>query len=415
MAAPSLHRTLTRQWVGFTFAVTFLLLIMGAVGLYSLEDHFFNRRLRDTARSITHLAPPPRLPSGFSAFLPRELPDALGSRLRHRRPGAIVEFWTPEGRYIHALWSQTPSGEAYALVHDVTDELTVNAGLRRYGVFMVATLAAFLGGAWVLARTFAQRLRRQFESLVAHLQQSETPEALAAYAERTSVAEFQWMALHSATAWKGKLEALAQERETLAYLAHELASPLQSARAAMDTLEAPTAEVPAWGRLRRAIARLERVNRSIRWLESGTESRTEATAALRPLVEALVLEFQPMAQRRNRDLRLEVVGDGPWAVPQEVLETLVANLLLNALQHGVGTEVYLRLTPTEIRVQNAVDPNLASSSSRLGLRIVGRWVERFALRLETEQRNGLFEARVWAPPGPTCSADTARPLGRGRR
>lgn len=397
MKRRSLKQVLARQWIGFALALSCLLGAFSLLALYILEDHFLDEKLRRVADGIASLARLPTLPAEFSAYPASALPEDIAARLAGKSSGATAEFWRSDGRYVHALRARTPAGEPYALVYDVTEELTVNQALARYWAYVLGLAGLFALSAYVLARAFVTRLSRGVGGLVEQVRASEAPAALHAYAEAEPIAEFAELARRNAEAWEGKLDALARERETLAFLAHELRTPLQSARASLALLEEQGADAPAWARLTRAVARLERASQSVFWLSGEPAVAMAEPLALVSLLAELVTEFRPLAERKGSLLVLEGTEAPTWALPPAVAETLLANLLLNAVQHGAPGTIRLALSAEGVSLWNPVEPDGSAGGTGLGLQIVARLAEKFGLAVQVlDGGPGRFGVRIAA-------------------
>lgn len=400
MQKRSLGQTLTRQWMLFAITLSLLFASLSLLALYILEDHFLDGKLRNAARSVQTIASS-ALPAGFVLYTETNLPADLQARFAGRSEGAHSEFRRDNGRYVHALRARSAAGENFLLVYDVTDEMTVSKALARYWLYALLLVLLFALLARVMARFFMMRWSDSASRLVQQIRDSQTPQALHAYARQEPVQEFAELARHNADAWQDKLDALARERELLAFLAHELRTPLQSARATLELLEPNHAFHAAWARLARAITRLERVSHSIRWLSAESASTDSASAqhaaiaehpaectlaplAISPLLDELLLELQPLAERKGVAMIVQRDGAPHWRVPTEVAETLLANLLLNALQHGDDGPIVITLAEGQLTIRNGVVAGGTPAGAGLGLVIVQRWAARFGLQINRD-------------------------------
>src|SRR5690606_37219958 len=131
------------------------------------------------------------------------------------------------------------------------------------------------------------------------------------------------------------------EQQTLAYLAHEMRTPLQSARTTLVQLEAGNVRAELLMRLRRALDRLVRATDGVLWLTSRTDPRSQTTV-LPELLQGLVESLQPLALARHQQIRLEIRAEQPWPGPEAALASVLGNLLLKAIQHGGAGEILIR-------------------------------------------------------------------------
>jgi len=390
----SLRRVLAAQWIGFTLALAALFVVLTVLLLYVLEDSFIDRRLRDTAARIERLDELPALPDRYSVHPEARLPAELRVRLRDASIGAIREFRRGDGRYVHVLWTRTADGTAYALVYDATDDLTVNAGIARAWPYLLPLFALLALAAYALARRFTGRVARKASHLLEQLRSAPDPAALRHYADAEAIREFSELARLSADAWDARLAALERERTTLAFLAHELRTPLQSARTSLALLEDDRGNVAAFARLQRALARLTRASNSLLWLASGAAPAAGETTAMAELLGELVAEFQPLAAAREQRFALHVAEGSLWPLRRDAAETLFANLLLNAVQHGSAGVVRIEIEADAVQIHNPCAEPGEGGGFGLGLQIVQRLAERCGLRLRIDSDVGGRTVRV---------------------
>lgn len=377
----SLRRMLARHWIAFGLVLFAAFSAMAVLLLYMLEDSFIDRRLNEVGGGITDLSAP-TLPARFALYPSASATADIRARTRHMRTGSVREFRLPDRRYVHVLSGRTPAGEEFLLVHDVSDQLTVNTVLARAWPWLLGIAALLALVAWAMARAFTRSVSQQAADLVAHVAGQGDPVQLRAFARTTPVYEFGELARHLADAWDARLQALANERETLAFLGHELRTPLQSARTSLALLDAQRDHGPAWQRLDRALSRLTRASASVLWLSAAAPDQEQsAPCPLQPLLAALVDEFAPLASSRGQKLVLRTHDPGAWPLPVEVAETVLANLLLNAIQHGGPGEIEIGLHRSRLTVRNAAGP-ASGDGAGLGLRLVERILSRsgYALR-----------------------------------
>lgn len=407
MRRHSLRQALARQWMAFAAVLSLACAAIALLLLFVLEDSFIDRRLQAAASRVADpAAAQGALPTGFQVLSWDALPEDLHARLADRRVGAIVEFRRADGRYVHALSARTTGGRPFVLVYDATDELTVGPGLSGGLAYALALLALSLLCAWALARAFVARASRRARELLRQVSASPDPQHLDALAAREPVREFGELLRLHADVWRGQQAAVERERETLAFLAHELRTPLQSARTSLALLEEAPAHAPALARLRRALGRLTRAGSAILWLGSdAAPARERFNVATR--LAALAEDLQPLADARGQSIELRVSPGLYWEAPWDVVETLLANLLLNAVQHGGEGAIVLAADDdglvlcNPLPAQEPVDgPSGSSGPSGFGLGL--RIVERLATRI------GWEVASIAQADGMRCEVRRAR-------
>lgn len=394
----SLARVLMRQWIAFGLALFAVFAAMAVLVLFLLEDSFIDTRLREVADSVVDVGAA-ALPHRFSVQPVDQAEIELRQVMQGLDRGAIRELRLADGRYVHVLSGRTPAGDDYLLAYDVSDQLRVNAAIARAWPWlagMAALLVLLAGG---LARAFAARIGRQARALVEQIANGPDVDSLRAAADGQSILEFGQLARLAAEAWQSRLQALDSERETLAFLGHELRTPLQSARTSLALLEDDSGNAAAWQRLRRSHSRLARASHSVLWLARQGAPALAAPCEVPALVRQLLEEFAPLAAGNDQQLRSEAPAGLTWALPADVAETVLANLLLNAIQHGGPGVVQLLADDRGLTVLNppGVDQPLAGFG--LGLRLSQRLLERFGWRLQQDRPAGQDVATRMLGPG----------------
>jgi signal transduction histidine kinase len=365
-----LRGVLARQWIAFTLLLFAGFAAMALLGLFVLEDSFIDQRLRGVAADL----PASGLPERFALHPAASAPEPLRARMRGAPPGAIREFRLDDGRYLHVLATRSRDGHAVLLAYDVTDQLRVNAALRGAWPWLLLMAAVLALCAWALASAFATRVSRQAGALLARVADTPDPARLRELADATPIHEFSELARLQAQAWEARLAVLEAERETLAFLGHELRTPLQSARTSLALLQDDPANTGAWSRLQRAVDRLARASNGVLWFASDTATAPDDGCAVRPLVDALAAELAPMAAARGQDI--VVRGQARWPLPGEVAETVLANLLLNAIQHGGAGRIDIAIDERGLELANPVAGH-ATGGFGIGLQVVQRLLGRF--------------------------------------
>lgn len=395
----SLGQVLGRQWIAFGLL---LLVAAGAMALllmFLLEDGFIDHQLRGVAAGVVDLASAP-MPERFELHALADAPPTWRALFDGRRPGAVSEFRHDDGRYLHVLKGRTPAGEDFLLAYDVSDQLRVNRALARAWPWLLAMAGILSLLAWGLANLFVRRISRRAQHLVERIAAGESPAGLDDHAREEPIAEFSELAQLAARAWQSRLQAVERERETLAFLAHELRTPLQSARTSLALLGADRGDERAWSRLRRSQDRLARASHAILWLASDAPVPAVASCEPARLVADLVDEFTPLAQARGQVLRVDVEEEATWGLPPEVAESVLANGLLNAIQHGGAGEVWLRADASGLWLSNPPAEAGGGAGFGFGLSLSERLLGRFGWSLSREERDRRVGLRI-APPAQT--------------
>lgn len=376
MKPRSLKRVLGLQWALFGGALLLGLCTLAAVALYVLEDSFIDARLLAAERALAGEREP--LPQ-VQLWRLDAFPQAKRERLAALKPGALREFRLDQDRYVHLRALAADAEGPRYLVFDAQEEMRVSEALWRAApVLAVLLVILLLHAAW-LARRFVGRIEGAAGGLLQALEREPSALSLRSAADTQPVAEFQRFGHALADALEARLAALKREEETLRFLAHELRTPLQSARLSLEAL-AGQVEGAAEARLRRALQRLERASAAVLWL--GESTPVAEALDVKPFLVALTEEFAPLAARRGQHIVL--AGDaGPrWALPPAGIEAVLANLLTNAIQHGAPGPIDISLCAERISFRNATREGDSHSGFGLGLELARRLLAKIEWTLD---------------------------------
>ena len=405
MKAVSLRRLLTLQWIGF---VASLLLAMGAAGvvaLYVLEDSFIDRRLVAAERTMTRTGSPP---PPVRLLRPADLPASLQAGLADLTPGALREYRLADGRYLHLRTLPHDARGPRLLAIEAQDELRVSQALLDAAPTLLGLLVLILLLAAWMARRFVTRVERALAGLLPAVDGAPDAAALRQHASGQPVQEFQRFGHALADALEARLAAVQREADTLRFLAHELRTPLQSARLALSNLAPDTDASPARARLQRSLQRLERASAAVLWL--GEHTPAVAPTAVAPTARSLVEEFAPLAAQRRQKIECVLQDSPSWALPVAAIEAVLGNLLLNALQHGAPGAIRLHLTRCSLVVENALSAGADERMDEqvdadgggfgLGLELARRLLARIGWTLQAGHSAGRFVVRLQSPQTP---------------
>lgn len=400
----SLARVLAGQWIVFGLSLLAGFALVSLLLLYMLEDAFIDRQLREASRTVAEAPQAASLSSRFEWVRDDAAPPMLRQRMHGLRDGAIREFRLDDGRYVHVMASRDGEGQRVLVSYDVSDQLNVNAALAQGWPWLLLACAALALMAYVLARRFVGGVSRQAADLLARVVDADGPAQLQALAATQEIREFSELARLSAEAWESRLSALKRERETLAFLAHELRTPLQSARTSLALLNADRGNAQAWQRLQRAQDRLARASHAALWLGTAGPSSAGAGCGVAPVLASLMAEFEPLAEAKLQHFVPAIAAQVHWPMPEEVVETVLANLLLNAIQHGGPGGIAVRLEEGGLRLSNPRADAAAESGFGLGQALVQRLLERFgwALRLEDGDEHVAWVLPAGVDPAARC-------------
>ncbi|MFC0682586.1 sensor histidine kinase [Lysobacter korlensis] len=399
MSARSLKSLLIRQWMLFATCIAVLFASAGLLLLFLLEDSFIDRQLKAAARSVAAAAPAmTRLPPEFSVYPASRVPLDIHAQLPFAQVGRPFEMRRADRRYVHVLLVDTPTRGRLAVVYDVTDQLTVTPRLGTGLLIVLGLTALTLLAAAVLARAFVGRLARRAEHLVEDVRRTPHPGHLRELSEAQEILEFQRLLGLHADVWEAQLTAVESERQTLAYLGHELRTPLQSAQTSLALLAEQRDDCAAFERLQRALARLTRASRAALWLATDRAPDLSTTTALLPLVRRLANELAPLAAQTGQVIDVDMSSSLATGGPDEIAETIVANVLLNAIQHGGAGPVVIHGDAGELTITNVRRHDAERGGFGFGLQIVRRLGQRIGWSIDVVQADGSMTVRILLDP-----------------
>lgn len=386
MSRHSLRRVLAVQWALYTAVLLLGMGSIAAVALYVLEDSFIDARLIEAERALAgERAPLPQIELWRIA----DFPEHQRARLAALAPGGVREFRLDASRYVHVRALPTDASGPRLLVYDVQDEMRVNEGFARAAPLLALLAALLLAVAAWLARHNATRIERAAGGLLGALADGSEPRALRAAADAQPVAEFQRLGHALADALDARLAALRREEDTLRFIAHELRTPLQSAKLAAAALPGDT---PAHPRLARALQRLERASRAVLWL--GESAPADERADIGAIARTLADEFAPLAAQRRQAIACTVLADLSWPMPGAAAEALLSNLLLNAIQHGSPGTIETTVNADAVVVTNAYTADDRQPGHGLGLELARRIATRIGWALSVTALDGRHVVHV---------------------
>jgi signal transduction histidine kinase len=175
-----------------------------------------------------------------------------------------------------------------------------------------------------------------------------------------------------AKVWESQLHAVENERQALAHLGHEMRTPLQSAKTSLALLADQLDGTAAFERLRRAVARLVRASNAALWLATDRIPDWSTQVPALALVRDLVQELRPIAQLAGQTIEIDVSNEVHFHAPPEIAETILANLLLNTIQHGAPGRVGIYGRDDVLTITNFTESEGGSAGFGLGLEIARR-------------------------------------------
>lgn len=422
-----MKRRLHRRWMAalavFTLGVTLLFGLFSMAFVYTVEDRFLERVLRqEAARQQAHWQAEGRyreptvegvsLVTSVDALPPDLAPTMRAEPKRREVPGT-------EGRHYHLLPLRAEAGPPW-LVTEVSQQLIVRpirqellGWLAGWGL---ATLAAALLLAWWLAR----RVTAPLETLARRVTAAEPGQLPDGVAQGLGDDEVGAVG-RAFDALLARTRAFVEREQAFTRDAsHELRTPLAVLRLSIERLQADAGTPEP---LRHSLAGMHAatllMEQTVQTLLLMARERTDAAAptgpvALLPLAEQWVLAHADWLSRQPLRLELALGRQDRLALPAPVLQLALASLLANAFAHGTpGGVVHLAWRDSALCVSNpsaepppadATEPyakGAQSTGSGLGLSILQRLLAVHGAQLALVHEAGVTRAEVRAGRGPS--------------
>ncbi len=376
MPAHSLKSLLVRRWMAFAACVAMLFAVAGLLLLFLLEDSFIDRQLGAAARSVAASSPGAlSLPAEFSVYPSAEVPLDIHARLPFAKTGEPFEMRRANHRHVHVQVVDTHDRGQLVVVYDVTDQLAVTPHLGVGLLSLACLIAMALLTAAAIARAFVARVTGQASQLIEEVRGTTDPDRIRQLAHEQDVLELRQLLNLHADVREAQLATLENERQLLAHLAHELRTPLQSAQTSLAVLHANRTDEVAYARVSRAVSRLSRSAQAVLWLATDRMPDPMPVQPILPLLRSLVDELEPLARSAGRTITIDLPEEVMFHGPVEIAEAILANLLLNAVQHGAG-QVRVESATDGIVIMNPVGVTVDARGFGLGLEIVHRLAQR---------------------------------------
>jgi len=97
---------------------------------------------------------------------------------------------------------------------------------------------------------------------------------------------------------------------------------------------------------------------------------------LLPMLKRLAAEFSPLVESAGQSVEIDVPATLSFRAPDEVAETILANLLLNAIQHGGPGSIALHASASALVITNPTLHASPADGFGFGLEIVRRLAKR---------------------------------------
>lgn len=402
----SLHRRWMLALALFTLVVTALFGLFAMVFVYTVEDRFLERLLRQEA--VAQKAH--RLEHGrwgrtgadfivlheSAASLPPEVAQVLAREPKRR------EVAGRDGRHYHLHALDQPDRAPW-LVAEVSQQLIVRpirtqllTWLAGWGLLMLVLALAL---AWVLAR----RISAPLETLAGRVAAASPGQHPTSVAQGLGDNEVGAVARAFDALLARTHDFIVREQAFTRDASHELRTPLAVLLLGIERLQADPAMAPA------AQTTLAALHASTLWMQQTVSTllalsregesaagKTHEPVAVLPLLEQWVMAHADWLDRQSLSLDVQLDRQARLRLPAPVLQLALASLLGNAFAHGrAGGQVRVEFDGQALCIANP-DADVPQAGHGFGLGIVQRLLDAAGGRLELEQHAGITRARVLA-------------------
>ena len=386
--------------MGYTAILSLTFVAIGLLIVYLVEDAIIDRRVLSVAKSIADGSVQRNsVPAGFAVYTKQEAPIDVYSQAPFMDPWVPFEMRRANRRHVHGILISVESGEQLIVLHDVTDLMSVGPNLASAGLAALMVIILLVGLSRLLAKSFAGKISSEVKRLAERFGRAESASELLELASKEDVIEFRRLLELYASAARDREDAIIRERQTLAYLAHELRTPLQSARTSIELILENPSDAESIARIQRAVSRLSRASHAVLMLAKGGMFDDKAVASLPEIVESIAVELRDIASERQQEIRVLCLEDSSIKVhaPDYAVEVVVANLIFNAIQHGSRGVISCEVSRTAITIVNPVDPDQESHGFGIGINVVKRLMERIKGECRFELQPGKHIALIVFP------------------
>lgn len=202
-------------------------------------------------------------------------------------------------------------------------------------------------------------------------------------------------------------ERQANERESffLRAASHELRTPIATISASGDMLVRLSESIPNSGQ--RAVARIQRSATNMKalvttllWMSRNSEMETNyEQIKLEPLLNNIIESQRYLLKNKEVDIQINVAQQ-EHALPHELTDVVLTNLVRNAFQHGGSGSMSITLTEKQFEVINRLeDPNMANDSEQqtsfgIGLELIDRVCQNQGWLFTHKTHNNEFIVKI---------------------
>lgn len=375
--------------------------------IYSLEDAVFKDQLQQGYTALKtgeHLTPQIKLTKESST-----LDIGFGEQLKYLEFEDNFGEFEKDTKHFHFM--KTEFG---ILIIDTTDLSIMSRAIDDILLIMlIISIPSLILTYWISTKISAQALKpftQLHQAVLTDVSQLTTISAVLSKIEEQDV---KFVAEQLVNALEQKVNLLEEQIVFNQGMAHEIRTPLQVMSHSVELIAEANQQVekqPAFARLTKGIARMNRISTALLWLTS-TDQKSHSTE-VKAVIDNILSESSSLLAKHNVEICIEdstsdkALKRTPDNVtlllpmPEEVVELIVLNLLTNVIHHcHTGDEHKQWLIQINSHSVSFTNPLIATDSSikqkgfGLGLNLVTKISEKFSVNCQVEQQDDCFKVR----------------------
>ena len=411
-----ISRQLMLAFATFTLGVSASFGLFAMAFVYTVEDRFFDHLLaQEVATQQANFQANGKWAKPTSQFIQLHLstatlPDDLGKQLAESPRSK--EFFGHDNRHYH-LAHLVQRGESALLVAEVSELLVVRPIRQELLGWLLGWGAAMVMLALILAWRLARRTSAPLEELVMRLNGADPnclPTQILAQSRDDEIGA---LARGLDELMKRTRKLIEREQLFTGDVSHELRTPLAVLRMAIERLQTNQNAENNEHDLRCQLTAMHTATilmaqtvDTLLLLAREKNDGPVATVLILPLIEKWILANEVWLDRQRVTIGIQLTQKDNVALPSAVAQLVLANLLGNALVHGVAGGTIriimearvLCITNSSADFQDVSNParpdNHNNMVSGLGISIIQRLLERYSGTLTIDHQVGMTTVRV---------------------
>jgi len=392
----SIRARIRRSLLGLAMGLSLIFTCLCLLLLYVTEDQLFANQMNAERLLLNQLSLPELQtwqPTSrhMQLYLQREqLPLALQNVVSKEQ--GIYEYFDQKKAFFILYTNDLDAIHEYFLVYNVSSLLAVRSNRSVVALALGFGLLLVLTAAGLLALYLTRITLRPLSRLTDQLKPEANENLQAGFAAEFAGDEIGVLAYSLETALEKLRSSVQRELEFNQGVSHELRSPIQVAKNALELIDLNVPKQYPLSRplqrLTRAVNQMEIITEAFLWLAS---ERTTVDASIdpEPILRKVIAEQQHLLVDKPVQVIVETDPMIKYKMPEPVLSVVFGNLLRNAIEYTEQGHITCHLSANQITIQDTgIGLNQVSQHEQgfgIGLTIVDRICGRFGWNLKLSQ------------------------------